>query len=109
MSGKKGILAPATARKFFLDELTANTGVGTFLTTATYPLLAGTRPDCYRGFMCQAWLHTGPHGAVGLLHPDTHLEGVREGKLRAAAYHRLRMHASFVNGGNWAFPPPEPT
>ena len=53
--------------------------------------------------MCQTWAHTGPHGTVGLLHPDTHLEGVREGKLRAAAYHRLRMHASFVNGGNWAF------
>jgi hypothetical protein len=43
---------------------------------------------------------------VGLLHPDTHLEGLREGKLRRAAYHRLRMHASFVNGGNWAFAPP---
>ena len=55
--------------------------------------------------MCQTWAHIGPHGTIGLLHPDTHLEGVREGKLRAAAYHRLRMHASFVNGGNWAFPP----
>ena len=56
--------------------------------------------------MCQTWAHMGVHGTVGLLHPDTHLEGVREGKLRAASYHRLRMHASFVNGGNWAFAPP---
>ncbi len=56
--------------------------------------------------MCQTWTHAGPRGSIGLLHPDTHLEGVREGKLRAVAYQRLRMHASFVNGGNWAFPPP---
>jgi hypothetical protein len=100
-------LSTWTARRFYLDDVTANAGVGTFLTNvATYPLLAGTQPDFYRGFMCQTWAHAGPHGAVGLLHPDTHLEGVREGKLRAAAYHRLRMHASFVNGGNWAFAPP---
>jgi hypothetical protein len=106
-SRKERILAPASAPGFFLGELTANTGVGTFLSdAATYPLLSGTRPDRYRGFMCQVWSHTKPHGTVGLLHPDTHLEGVREGKLRAAAYHRLRMHGSFVNGGNWAFPLP---
>jgi hypothetical protein len=105
---RKGlVLATERARRFYLDELTVNAGLGAFLTdTATYPLLAGTQPDFYRGFMCQTWAHTGPHGTVGLLHPDTHLEGVREGRLRAAAYHRLRMHASFVNGGNWAFPPP---
>jgi len=104
---KRKALAPLVARKFYLDELTANAGLGRFLTdAATFPTLAGTQPDFYRGFMYQTWVHTGQRGTVGLLHPDTHLEGVREGKLRAAAYHRLRMHASFINGGNWAFPPP---
>ena len=104
---KVELLAGDYARWFYLDWLTANAGTGSFLTSvATYPLIAGTQPDFYRGFMCQTWAHIGPHGTVGLLHPDTHLEGIREGKLRAAAYHRLRLHASFVNGGNWAFAPP---
>ena len=89
------------------SEFTATTGIANFLADpATYPLISGTQPDFYRGFMCQTWAHTGLHGAVGLLHPDTHLEGAREGKLRAAAYHRLRAHASFVNEANWAFPMP---
>ena len=106
-SRKERILAAESALWFFLDEMTANSGLSTFLADpAMYPLVSGTRPDRYRGFMYQAWSHAGPHGTIGLLHPDTHLEGVREKKLRAAAYHRLRMHASFVNGGNWAFPLP---
>jgi hypothetical protein len=104
---KAWLLAEDHVCWFYLDWLTANAGLGAYLTnTATYPLLAGTQPDFYRGFMCQTLAHAGPHGVVGLLHPDTHMEGVREGKLRAAAYHRLRLHASFVNGGNWAFPLP---
>ena len=74
---KEALLAPEAARQFYLDELTASISVGTFLVDeATYPLLASTQPDFYRGFMCQAWSHTGQHGTVGLLHPDTHLEGV---------------------------------
>ena len=106
-SRKGRILAAESSLRFFLDEMTLNTGLSTFLAdSAMYPLVSGTRPDRYRGFMCQAWAHAGPRGTIGLLHPDTHLEGVKEKKLRAAAYHRLRMHASFVNGGNWAFPLP---
>ena len=104
---RDALLANEPVRDFFLSEFTATTGIAAFLADpAAYPLISGTQPDFYRGFMCQTWAHTGPRGTVGLLHPDTHLEGVREGKLRAAAYHRLRMHASFVNGGNWAFAPP---
>ena len=104
---RQAILERTSGRRFYLDEFTITTSVASFLANpATYPLISGTQPDFYRGFMCQTWAHTGQYGTVGLLHPDTHLEGVREGKLRAAAYHQLRMHASFVNGGNWAFPPP---
>jgi hypothetical protein len=106
-SRKEQVLAVESAVRFFLDEMTANTGLSTFLSDpATYPLVSGTRPDRYRGFMSQAWAHARPCGTIGLLHPDTHLEGVRENKLRAAAYHRLRLHGSFVNGANWAFPRP---
>ena len=106
-SRKGRILGADPAREFFLNELTSNTGVAEFLSdAATYPLISGTRPDRYRAFMCQAWTHAGTRATIGLLHPDTHLEGVREKKLRAAAYHRLRLHGSFVNGANWAFPRP---
>ena len=104
---KRASLDLASVRRFYLDEFTATTSVASFLADpATYPLISGTQPDFYRGFMCQTWAHIAPHGSIGLLHPDTHLEGVREGRLRSAAYHRLRLHGSFVNGGNWAFPLP---
>jgi hypothetical protein len=107
LTRRQKILEQTSIRRFYLDEFTTNTSVASFLAnTATYPLISGTQPDFYRGFMCQTWAHARPHGTVGLLHPDTHLEGVREGKLRAAAYHRLRLHGSFVNGANWAFPRP---
>ena len=104
---KVELLAGRSVRWFYLDWLTANAGMVSFLTdVATYPLLGGTQPDFYRGFMCMTWAHANLHGVVALIHPDTHLEGVKEGKLRAAAYHRLRLHGSFVNGANWAFPRP---
>ncbi len=57
-----------------------------------YPLLAGTQPDLYRAFMCQVWSHQSPHGTSGMIHPDTHFGGVKEGALRAAAYRHLRVH-----------------
>lgn len=71
-----------------------------------YPLISGTQPDLYRGFMCQTWEHTGGSGTVGLLHPDTHFSGEREAPLRRAAYRRLRLHADFVNPGHRFFPKP---
>ena len=104
---KQHTLGRVPARRFYLNEFTTTSSVASFLAdAATYPLISGTQPDFYRGFLCQTWAHGSAHGTVGLLHPDTHLEGVREGKLRAAAYHRLRLHGSFVNGANWAFPRP---
>ena len=81
------------------------TSVANFLAnTATYRLISGTQPDFHRVSRARPG-HMGERTAP-LAGPtrDTHLEGVREAKLRAAAYHRLRLHGSFVNGGNWAFP-----
>ncbi|MFF5199432.1 class I SAM-dependent DNA methyltransferase [Micromonospora parva] len=90
--------------RFLLNELTTNTGLVVFIGhSAVYPLLLGTQPDLYRAFMCQVWAHQRLDGVAGLLHPDTHLTGTKEGLLRAAAYKRLRVHGSFVNVGNWAF------
>jgi hypothetical protein len=71
-----------------------------------YPLLAGTQPDLYRAFMCQVWAHASPKGTIGMIHPDTHFTGDREGALREEAYRRLRIHGDFVNAGNRFFPHP---
>lgn len=89
---------------YFLDELATNAGVGESLTSAAlYPLIMGSRPNLYRSFMCQVWRHANSRGASGLIHPDTHLEGSKDGRLRVEAYHHLRLHATFINSGNWAF------
>jgi hypothetical protein len=91
-------------RTYFLNELSKNSGVVSMIASnETYPLLAGTQPNLYRSFMCQVWSHTAPQGMAGLIHPDTHLEGVKEGFFRAASYRHLRLHATFINSGNWAF------
>ncbi|MBD0417902.1 class I SAM-dependent DNA methyltransferase [Streptomyces sp. TRM S81-3] len=91
-------------KDFLLRELATHAGaVATLGSPATYPLLVGTQGDLYRAFMTQVWQHIAPHGSVGMIHPDTHFGGVREGVIRAAAYRHLRAHAHFVNSANWAF------
>ncbi|GGZ30767.1 DNA methyltransferase [Streptomyces poonensis] len=83
---------------YFLEELAANTGVvATLGNVVTYPLLTGTQPDLYRAFMCRTWANLGRWGMAGLIHPDTHFGGVKEGQLRKAAYRHLRAHAHFMN------------
>ena len=47
--------------------------------------------------MIRTWRNIGNSGVVGLVHPNTHFSGTREGLLRAAAYKRLRVHGDFVN------------
>ncbi|ASU82936.1 class I SAM-dependent DNA methyltransferase [Nocardiopsis gilva YIM 90087] len=92
---------------YFLTNLAETSGMSSFLADkTTYPLISGTQPDLYRAFMCRTWNNISDRGAVGLVHPDTHFGGKREGELRAQTYRRLRFHAHFVNAGNWAFPSP---
>ncbi|MGW3386094.1 hypothetical protein [Streptomyces cinereoruber] len=101
------LLKSPRARAYLLAELTSTSGISEMLGSGqVYPLLAGTQPDLYRAFMCQTWRHTARDGFVGLLHPDSHFSGDREGQLREAAYTRLRVHGDFVNAGNRFFPPP---
>lgn len=102
---KEDVLGARTdGQGFLLDELAAHAGsVAVLGSPATYPLLFGTQGDLYRAFMAQVWQHIAPHGSAGLIHPDTHFGGVREGVIRAAAYRHLRVHAHFVNSANWAF------
>ncbi|SNS08430.1 hypothetical protein SAMN05216276_1003292 [Streptosporangium subroseum] len=95
---KKTALAADRSRAYFLGELVANTGSATFLSlVGTYDLLVGTRPNLYRAFMVRTWRNLSPHGISGLIHPDSHFTGAQEGRLRAAAYRHLRLHAHFQN------------
>ncbi|MFF9072003.1 class I SAM-dependent DNA methyltransferase [Streptomyces sp. NPDC014872] len=92
------------SRASFLGELAVHAGfVAALGSPAVYPMLVGTQGDLYRAFMAQVWRHVAQRGSAGLIHPDTHFGGVREGTIRAAAYQHLRVHAHFVNSANWAF------
>ncbi|MGW5294871.1 hypothetical protein [Streptomyces bacillaris] len=104
---KSEILASANYRWAYLRDLTSTAGTAEVLGSAVvYPLISGTRPDLYRAFMCRTWAHLSREGTVGLVHPDSHFSGDKEGRLREAAYMRLRVHGDFVNAGNRFFPPP---
>ncbi|MFG3159805.1 Eco57I restriction-modification methylase domain-containing protein [Streptomyces sp. NPDC048232] len=94
----------AKSQEFLLSELASHAGsVAVLGSPVTYPLLLGTWGDLYRAFMVQVWQHITPFGSAGMIHPDTHFGGVREGAIRGAAYRHLRIHAHFVNSANWAF------
>ncbi|WP_406099915.1 class I SAM-dependent DNA methyltransferase [Streptomyces canus] len=96
--------ARADSQAFLLDELAALAGAVAVLgSPVMYPLLIGTQGDLYRAFMARVWRQIAPQGSAGMIHPDTHFGGVREGAIRAATYRHLRVHAHFVNSANWAF------
>ncbi|GFN07995.1 hypothetical protein Smic_65510 [Streptomyces microflavus] len=104
---RKAELAKPKVAAYALGEVTSTVTVADHLAAPqVYPLIAGSKPDLYRAFMCQVWRHTAAFGSTGLVHPDTHFTGVKEAALREAAYRRLRMHGDFVNAGNRFFPPP---
>ncbi|GAA0963124.1 class I SAM-dependent DNA methyltransferase [Actinocorallia libanotica] len=84
--------------RFYLQQLIAANATAELLgSITTFPLLSGTRPDLYRAFMCRSWLNLHQRGVAGLIHPDTHFSGVKEGKLRSSTYKHLRLHAHFSN------------
>ncbi|MGP4049290.1 class I SAM-dependent DNA methyltransferase [Streptomyces sp. 2A115] len=101
---KDEVLGAEGATPYFLSELASNAAMAQWLASpVTYPVLRGTQPDLYRAFMCRTWGNLGTEGIAGLVHPDTHLGGTKDGRIRGATYQRLRLHAGFVNVGNWAF------
>ncbi|MFE0448562.1 class I SAM-dependent DNA methyltransferase [Streptomyces fungicidicus] len=95
---KSEALTSGPAKRFFLEELSNNTGVQSFLgNKSTYPTLSGTQANLYRCFMIRTWENSSHQGTSGLIHPDSHFNGIEEGRLRAATYRRLRLHAHFSN------------
>ncbi|GLW02586.1 hypothetical protein [Streptomyces lavendulae] len=104
---RQKVLETSKSRRYLLAELTNTTAqVAVFGSPQMYALLTGTQPDLYRAFMSQVWKHSSLHGTAGMVHPDTHFTGDKEGLLRQAAYGRLRVHGDFVNAGQRFFPEP---
>ncbi|WP_406740434.1 class I SAM-dependent DNA methyltransferase [Streptomyces atratus] len=90
--------ATEAGKAFYLSELASLVGTAESLSSATtYPSLLGTKPDLYRAFMCRSWKNQDTRGITGLIHPDTHFGGVKEGMLRETTYKHLRTHAHFSN------------
>ncbi|MEU6976810.1 class I SAM-dependent DNA methyltransferase [Streptomyces sp. NPDC046371] len=97
-SHKEEALRQQAGDDFYLAELSSVAGISESLSSnSTYPLISGTRPDLYRAFMCQAWRNLSRAGTAGLIHPDSHFNGVKERHLREATYRHLRIHAHFHN------------
>ncbi|WCN04295.1 class I SAM-dependent DNA methyltransferase [Streptomyces sp. M92] len=95
---KEEILEFEHNSSYFLEEQAANSGIVSILGSGNqYPLLASTQPNLYRAFMCQVWNHNTQSGTAGLIHPDTHFSGTKEGPLRRATFQHLRLHAHFMN------------
>ncbi|MFF3919515.1 hypothetical protein ACFYZB_40050 [Streptomyces sp. NPDC001852] len=104
---REEVLGKEKARRYVLGELMNVCGqVAVFGSPQMYPLLTGTQPDLYRAFMSQVWAHMSGVGTAGMVHPDTHFTGDKEGALREASYRRLRIHGDFVNAGQRFFPEP---
>ncbi|MFF7039144.1 hypothetical protein ACIP4T_11965 [Streptomyces massasporeus] len=101
------VLRSPRALAYVLAEATHTSGqAAVYGSPQMYPLLQGTRPDLYRAFMSQVWAHSSADGTSGMVHPDSHFTGDKEGTIREAAYQRLRIHADFVNPGHRFFPKP---
>jgi hypothetical protein len=64
---------------------------------AQYPHLQGLQPDLYRCFMEQTWRNLSARGTIGLISLESHFTDEKAGRLRAAAYSRLRRHWEFIN------------
>ncbi|MBM4588392.1 class I SAM-dependent DNA methyltransferase [Rhodococcus hoagii] len=84
--------------KLVLDERSEQAGAKEHYGSGVdRPALAGLQPDLYRCFMECTWRSMASHGAVGLIHPESHFTELRAKRLRSATYHRLRRHWQFRN------------
>ncbi|TSE16667.1 class I SAM-dependent DNA methyltransferase [Arthrobacter sp. KBS0703] len=84
--------------EFMCSQAVGIVAVRELLTSpASYPILAGLRPDLYRSFMERTWASVAKTGVVALLHPESHFTEKKAAHLRAETYRRLRRHWQFIN------------
>ena len=82
----------------YLREFTETTGTKSFLNASVnYPSLAGVQTNLYKFFLPLAFRIANTKGVSSFIHPEGVYDDPNGGKLRAAMYPRLRLHAQFRN------------
>jgi hypothetical protein len=92
------LLGTSTPAKAYLDEAGTMLGAQAFLSAiANYSLLQGVRINLYKCFLVQGWRTVAHDGSVALIHQDGLFDDPNGGKLRRAAYERIRLLLRFKN------------
>ncbi|MFJ8982736.1 type II restriction endonuclease subunit M [Streptomyces sp. NPDC102282] len=82
----------------YLSDLNSWAGINSHLgSTIEHPILNGLQTNFYLNFMERTWRSIGNAGVVGLMHPESHFNDPKGGKIRSATYSRLRRHFQFRN------------
>lgn len=99
MALRKGVFEDnASALQAYLQEFTDTVGTKSFLNAENnYPALHGVQTNLYKFFLPLAFRIANKDGVSSFIHPEGVYDDPNGGKLRAAMYPRLRLHAQFRN------------
>ena len=90
--------SPSAPLIAYLQEYTDTIGTKSFLNAeANYPALHGVQTNLYKFFLPLAFRIANTKGVSSFIHPEGVYDDPNGGKLRAAMYPRLRLHAQFRN------------
>ena len=82
----------------YLQEFTDTVGTKSFLNAENnYPALHGVQTNLFKFFLPLAFRIANKDGVSSFIHPEGVYDDPNGGKLRAAMYPRLRLHAQFIN------------
>ena len=95
---RKSVVGQNRALQAYLQEYTDTIGTKSFLNAeANYPALHGVQTNLYKFFLPLAFRIANKNGVSSFIHPEGVYDDPNGGKLRAAMYPRLRLHAQFIN------------
>ena len=99
MALRKGVFENhASALQAYLQEFTDTVGTKSFLNAENnYPALHGVQTNLFKFFLPLAFRIANKDGVSSFIHPEGVYDDPNGGKLRAAMYPRLRLHAQFIN------------
>lgn len=99
MALRKGVFeSHASALQAYLQEFTDTVGTKSFLNAENnYPALHGVQTNLFKFFLPLAFRIANKNGVSSFIHPEGVYDDPNGGKLRAAMYPRLRLHAQFIN------------
>jgi hypothetical protein len=98
---REAALEQFNLRKAFLTAHEEPSGQQAFMAAvANYPHTEGVKVNSYKGFVQLGWRLLRDRAVAGLLHPEGIFDDPNGGRLRTAAYPRLRRHYQFINEGH---------